>query len=497
MGSPAGVFMDPEIKSIHYRSQDVVKGGLFVAIHGFISDGHDFIDDAIENGASAIITEKPIAKEIPIVTVENSRKALSAVASRFFKDPSKRLCLIGVTGTNGKTTVTYLIESILLKANISTGVIGTINYRYCEKTFPNPVTTPESLDIQRILSEMIEHGVTHAVMEVSSHAIDLFRVNNCLFDIGVFTNLSQDHLDFHKNMDAYWACKKKFFTENLSLSLKKNKARAVINCDDEKGRALAKEISIPILTIGRSDGNMIRPGNSRYDRTGITAELITPSGTVKIESPLVGEYNLENMLCATGVGVALGLPIDAIKAGIEGLSCVPGRLEAVPNRIDRFVYVDYAHTPDALKNVLSLLRGITTDRIICIFGCGGDRDKDKRPQMGAIASKLSDLCIITSDNPRTEPPMEIIDQIQKGVQNNSLYKYTPDDLKNGFFRKGYVIEPNRKDAIRLGIMVSGQGDTVLIAGKGHETYQIIGKTSVAFDDRAEAKIALEKLGDGK
>jgi len=486
--------MDPEIGSIHCRAQYVKPGGLFVAIPGFVRDGHDFIDDALARGASAILTEKPKKKDAIIIEVENTRKALAEVSSRFFGHPSQRLVLIAVTGTNGKTTVSYLVESILTKAGLSTGVIGTINYRFCEKTFCSPVTTPESLDLQRILSEMIADGVTHAVMEVSSHAIDLFRVESCQFDIGVFTNLSQDHLDFHKNMDSYWACKKRLFFEILSLSPKKSRARAVINCDDMRGGELSRMLSIPSLTTGRSDGNMIWPSHVDHDRSGIMGRISTPVGAFDIKSSLVGRHNLDNILCATGVGIALNLPLDAIRAGIEAVSSVPGRLEPIANAMGRFVYIDYAHTPDALENVLTSLQQVAADRIICVFGCGGDRDKEKRPQMGKIAGRLCNLSVITSDNPRTEPSMEIITQIHRGIQQTDLVEYMPSGLTKGFHHKGYVIEPDRKRAIRLGITASRPGDTILIAGKGHETYQVIGNRSVAFDDSQEAKKVLADEG---
>jgi UDP-N-acetylmuramyl-tripeptide synthetase len=485
---------DPEIASIHYRAQEVKPGGLFAAVQGFTADGHDFIDDALANGASAVFSERAVKKDPRIVAVENSRKALAAAAARFFGDPSENLVLIGVTGTNGKTTVSYLIESILSKAGIPTGVIGTINYRYGGEAFLNSVTTPESLDLQRIFAEMLGIGVTHVVMEVSSHALSLFRVHGCRFDVGVFTNLTQDHLDFHKDMDAYWGCKKRLFTEHLGRSPKKDRARAVINCDDKRGRALSEMLSIPVVTTGRSEGCMIRPESVFFSREGLFGKIATPSGVFDVSSPLVGEHNMENILSATGAGTALKISNSLIKDGIEAISSVPGRLERIANTVDRFVYVDYAHTPDALENVLLSLRRLAEQRIICIFGCGGDRDRDKRPRMGEIAAVHSDLCVITSDNPRTEPSMEIIDQILRGIRKADLCEYSPGDIKEGFKAKGYVIEADRKDAICLGIMVSRSGDTILIAGKGHETHQITGNRRKLFDDRQEAKNALRKIG---
>ncbi len=481
---------DIEIGSIHYRAQDVKPGGLFVAIPGFSADGHDFIDEAIERGAAAVVVQKPVNKNSIIIEVENTRKALAALSAQLFGNPSKRLLIIGITGTNGKTTTAVLIENILSKAGYKVGVIGTLNYRYAGKTFMNPMTTPQSLDLQRILAEMFEDGITHVVMEVSSHALDLFRINNCWIDIGVFTNLSQDHLDYHGDMNSYWACKKKLFQEYLRSGPKKDRTISVINCNDASGKELLKINSLAVVTTGHSDNNMIRPGNIKYDLSGIKGEILTPGGVFEFKSPLIGKHNLENILCATGAGIALKLPLAAIKSGIENVARVPGRLESIPNDTGRFVYVDYAHTPDALKNVLISLSSLAAGRIICVFGCGGDRDRNKRPQMGEIAGKLCDLAIITSDNPRTEAPMAIIDQIAGGTKKASSYVYTPSDLKTGWHKKGYVIEPDRKKAIGLGIMTSQPGDTVLIAGKGNETYQIIGSQTFPFDDKKEAEGAL-------
>jgi UDP-N-acetylmuramoyl-L-alanyl-D-glutamate--2,6-diaminopimelate ligase len=480
-----------EISSIHYRAQEVTPGGLFVAIKGFKADGHEFISQAVERGASVIVSQRSVTttKALNII-VEDSRKALAHLASRFYGNPSEKLVIVGITGTNGKTTTSYLIESILNESGLKVGVIGTINYRFAKKTFTNSVTTPESLDLQRILSEMVSEGISHLVMEVSSHAIDLRRIENCRMDIAVFTNLTLDHLDYHGSMEAYWSCKKRLFTHYLVTGTKKDSARAVINCNDEKGKLLLKVFSRNGISVGISPLNMVYPEKSELSLDGIRCDISTPYGGLQIKSSLVGEYNIENILSATGVGVALNLSRELIKKGIENLKSVPGRLERVPNDIGRFVYVDYAHTPDALENVLKTLKALTSKRLICVFGCGGDRDREKRPLMGKIAAEISDLSVITSDNPRSEPPLEIIEEILIGVRKSDISAYSASELHGGVVKKGYVVVSDRKHAIQTAVRASSPGDTILIAGKGHESYQIIGKKTVPFDDRIEAKIAL-------
>lgn len=489
---------DPEITSVHYRAQDVKPGGLFVAIKGLIADGHDFIDDALARGASAIVTQKPVVKKSIIIEVKNTRKALAAISDQFFSNPSKQLQVIGITGTNGKTTTAFLLEHLLSEAGFKVGVIGTLNYRYSGKTFQNPMTTPESYDLQKILSEMLKSGITHVVMEVTSHAIDLDRIYNCRFNLLIFTNLTQDHLDYHGDMNSYWSCKKRLFTQLSDYGSLKNGISAIINHNNEQGKELIKllEKSIgkpSVLSAGFSNGNSIRAKDITHDLNGITGTIVTPAGSFGFKSPLVGKHNLENILCATGVGVVLNLTLDSIKKGIQAVCAVPGRLESIPNTINRFIYVDYAHTPDALYNVLSALKLSATGRIICVFGCGGNRDKTKRPLMGETAARLCDLTVITSDNPRTEPPLEIIEQIVQGAKKIISNGYTPVDLSRGFRKKGYVVEPDRKRAIALAITASRAGDIVLIAGKGDETYQIIGNHTISFDDRLETKTALSKL----
>lgn len=489
---------DPEIGFVHYRAQDVKPGGLFVAIKGLVADGHDFIDEALARGASAIVTQKPVAKKSIIIEVKNTRKALAAISDQFFSNPSKKLHIIGITGTNGKTTTAFLIEHLLSEAGIKVGVIGTLNYRYSGKTFKNPMTTPESYDLQKILAEMLKSGITHVVMEVTSHAIDLDRVYHCRFNLLVFTNLTQDHLDYHGDMDSYWSCKKRLFTQLPDYGSAENGISAVINHNNEQGKELIKllEKSIgkpSVFSAGFSNGSSIRAMDITHDLTGITGTIVTPAGAFGFKSPLVGKYNLENIICAAGVGVVLNLTLDSIKKGIQAVCAVPGRLESIPNTIHRFIYVDYAHTPDALYNVLSALKFSAIGRIICVLGCGGNRDKTKRPLMGQTAAKLCDLTVITSDNPRTEPPMEIIEHIVRGAKKTISNVYTPADLSTGFRKKGYVVEPDRKRAITLAIRASRAGDIVLIAGKGDETYQIIGNHTISFDDRIEARIALSKV----
>lgn len=477
---------DPDISSIHCSSRDVRPGGLFVAVRGFKADGHDFIDDAIRRGAVAVVVENPVETGCISIRVENSRKALSALSAEYYENPSRRMCVIGITGTNGKTTTSYLIERILAGAGCNVGVIGTVNYRFNGQVFDNPMTTPESLDLQSILSDMCRAGVTHVVVEVSSHAIDLHRIDHCWMDIGVFTNLSHDHHDYHGDMDRYWACKKRLFTDRLTGGPKKDRARAVVNCNDPRGRELAGILTVSHLTSGHCVDNDIHPVSVRSGLNGMTGAIVTPKGRFDFQSPLVGNHNLENIMCATAAGVALDIPVEKIKAGIETTTRVPGRLEPVPDASGRFVYVDYAHTPDALENVLRSLRPLTDGRMICVFGCGGDRDVSKRPEMGEIAGTLCDLAVVTSDNPRTENPDTIIEQVLEGVRRTSPRQFNASDIPGHMDKKGCLVEPDRRRAIELAIRAARPGDTVLIAGKGHETYQIIGNTTIDFDDVEEA-----------
>ena len=485
---------DPEIRSIHYRAQGVTPGGLFVAVPGLAADGHDFIDQALERGAAAILVQQKVARDTAVVTVSSTRRALGGISSAFFGRPSERLCIIGITGTNGKTTTAYLVESILSAAGYKVGLMGTIDYHYDGSTYPNPVTTPESLDVQRILSQMRDSGVTHVVMEISSHAIDLLRIRTCYLDVGVFTNLSQDHLDYHGDMDAYWQCKKKLFTLFLNQGPKKSRARAVVNLDTEKGRALSETLEMPCIGVGGCDNAVVRPADISYALEGIRGTIHAPAGPLAFRSPLVGRHNLENILCAVGVGVALKIDLAAMGQGIQGIGYVPGRLEPVARgNWDRFVVVDYAHTPDALENVIRAIRAVTSGRIICIFGCGGDRDRSKRPRMGEIAGRLSDFSVITSDNPRTEDPLMIIEGIVDGVLKTGARRYGASDLGNGFAQKGYCVEADRRRAIHMGIRASRPGDVVLIAGKGHENYQVIGRETVDFDDKQVAEKAMGEV----
>ncbi|MGD8304162.1 MAG: UDP-N-acetylmuramoyl-L-alanyl-D-glutamate--2,6-diaminopimelate ligase, partial [Desulfobacterales bacterium] len=452
--------------------------------------GHDFIEDAIERGAVAIVSQKQFGSHVTNVRVADSRLALADIAACFYGNPSAHLTVIGITGTNGKTTTAYLVESILQQAGLAVGFIGTINYRYAGNVFNNPITTPESLDLQRILNDMLRSGVSHVVMEASSHAIDLQRIRRCWFDVAVFINLSQDHLDFHGDMQSYWLSKQRLFTDYLVEGPKRGQAVAVINCNNASGKELSRMLTVPVLTTGWGPDETVRARNAVCGPGGIEGELQTPGGKFDFKSRLVGEHNLENILCAAGVGAALDISNAAVKSGIEAASAIPGRLEFIENKIGRYVYVDYAHTPDALENVIMALKAVMKEKIICVFGCGGDRDKEKRPLMGEIAARLCDLAVITSDNPRTEDPMKIIDYIIAGAQKSKGRRYRAADLSNGFKQNGYVVEADRKQAIRLGIAVSKPGDTVLIAGKGHETYQILGSTTIDFDDREEARKAL-------
>lgn len=484
---------DPEIGSIHCRSQEVRPGGLFIAIPGFHADGHDFIDDALARGAAAVMVQRPVDRNTAVVEVADTRAAMGPAAARFFGSPSEKMTVVGITGTNGKTTTSLITENILKEAGFSTGVIGTIDYHFCGRHFANPVTTPESLDLQRILGAMRDAGVTHVAMEASSHAIDLHRLDACWMDVAVFTNLTQDHLDYHGDMTRYWACKQRLFTRHLAEGPKRGRAVAVINRSNPSGRELAGILNLRTLTVGFSDDDDFRADGVACRLDGISGELSTPGGRLPFQSPLVGRHNVENILCAAAAAWAIGVPPAAIRSGIAGLRSVPGRLESIPNDRRRFVFVDYAHTPDALENVLAAVRALTQERILCVFGCGGDRDRRKRPIMGEIAGRLADVAVVTSDNPRTEDPMEIIREILPGVRQATGREYDPQDLAEGANGRGFLVEPDRRRAIGLAVKASRPGDVVLVAGKGHETYQIIGRETLQFDDRVEVREALKRL----
>jgi UDP-N-acetylmuramoyl-L-alanyl-D-glutamate--2,6-diaminopimelate ligase len=482
-----------EIGGIAYHSKRVEKGFLFVAIQGFEVDGHQFIKEAIQRGAEAILLEEE--QEIPdrtVILVPNSRQAMAKISANFYGNPSSLIRLIGITGTNGKTTTTYLLESIFKRAGYAAGVIGTINYRFGQKTFSAPTTTPESLDLQRVLGEMVREGISHVIMEVSSHGLDLDRVLGCQFDGVVFTNFTSDHLDYHKTLQHYFESKRKLFSKFLIKS-RKTRRFAVTNTDDPRGEEMVKGLDLPIIRYGLNSSCDVSADKIISTFEGLSCRISTPKGEFSVSSRLIGRFNLHNILAAVATGIGMDLPLQAIKDGVEGLEGVSGRFEKVENRKNINVVVDYAHTQDALERVLLGVRSIQGDsKIITVFGCGGDRDRTKRPLMGEVAGRHSDLAILTSDNPRTEDPLAIMEEVEKGLRSLPLEEYHQDEMEAWRSKKGYLKISDRRKAIQAAIRLAQPMDTVLIAGKGHEDYQIIGKEKFPFDDRVEAKKAMEE-----
>jgi len=474
---------DKKINDICYDSRLCKENSIFFAIKGENVDGHQFIDDAINNGAGAVVVENEILidhNNITLVKVKDTKDALAFASKNFFANPSEKLTLIGITGTNGKTTITYLLERILKEC----GIIGTINYRLKDKIYEANNTTPLPFELNRFLKECVDENVKFVVMEVSSHGVELKRIKYLDFSCGVFTNLSHEHLDFHKNMKNYFNAKKRFFSEILFQSKKKKKF-AVINIDDEYGKKILGEISDKLITIsnGKKSKGKIYNENYKNSINGIKANINTSYGKIKISTNLIGEFNLYNILATIAVGIGLGIDVKKIENSLNGEVIIPGRLEKPLKNKNYFV--DYAHTPDALENVLKTLNKIKDGRkIITVFGCGGDRDKLKRPLMGYIAAKFSDFVVITSDNPRTEDPFLIIEDILKGVEKA---------VKENLIKENqYRIIPDRKDAILMGIRACKNGDILLVAGKGHEDYQIIGKEKIYFSDK---DVILEGIGE--
>ncbi len=482
---------DGEVVAVCHDSAQCRGGTLFVAIPGLRTDGHRFIADAIQRGARFVVLEQeiPLPAGVTSIRVRDSRRTLGLLGRNFFSDPSSEICLIAVTGTNGKTTVTYLLESILRAAGYRVGVLGTVNYRYGGKILPAPNTTPESFEMQRILREMADHGVTHCVAEVSSHAVDLKRVDDCAFDLGIFTNLTQDHLDYHKTMENYFQAKKRFFSEVLPAGGKSRPVKGIINGDDPWGRRILPEVR-GVLTFGLETPCDATADPIRLSLEGIEATLRFGPESLEIASPLLGRFNLCNILAAAAAARALGIPGPRIREGIAALAHVPGRLEKVSAAGQPAVFVDYAHTEDALQRVLQNLSAFRRGRIITVFGCGGDRDRGKRPLMGGAATELSDLTIVTSDNPRTEDPLSIISQIETGIRAPKFAGI--GDLSRHPGQRGYLVLADRKTAIASAIALAGSEDIVLIAGKGHEDYQIIGSRKLPFDDRSIAREELTR-----
>ena len=469
---------------------------MFVAVQGLKSDGHDFIAEAISRGAKFIVHEKdyPPPEGVTSLRVFNTRRILGSLGKNFYGNPSSRLCLLGVTGTNGKTTVTYLLESILKAAGFCVGVLGTVNYRFNEKVLPAPNTTPESYELQRILRKMEDDGVTHVVMEVSSHAVDLKRIDDCSFNMGIFTNLTQDHLDYHVTMENYFQAKKRFFDEILPAGGKQHEYSMIVNGDDTWGQRLLTEAGtkLPARTFGIENTCDMTAEGSVFSLDGIHADINTGRSRFSISSPLIGKFNLYNILAAAAAAVSLNIPEKCIQEGIENLKNVPGRLDKVSDAGQPGIFVDYAHTDDALRRVLQNLSAFKMGKLITVFGCGGDRDRGKRPLMGNAATTLSDLAIVTSDNPRTEDPLSIIREIETGIQKDVVKQFLPKELNKNTHERGYVVIPDRKQAIETAIALAEKKDIVLIAGKGHEDYQIIGTKKTPFDDRQVAKEAMMK-----
>jgi len=499
-----GVRGDPsslDVTDLACDSRRAVPGSLFVAVPGQRLDGAAFVGDALSRGARVVVARPGAVgrTDCVLVEVEDVRRAMAFLAARFFGHPSRELALVGVTGTNGKTTFTYLMESILLQAGFRPGVIGTVACRYPGHSARPVNTTPESLDLQRTLRAMRGAGVTHVLLEVSSQGLDAGRVEACDFTGAVFTMLGRDHLDHHGDVETYFASKARLFTESLPASAV-HRPWAVINRDDPFGQRLLRACPVPAATVGagRDGGNgPYRVVSLSCSREGTSLEVETPGGLRQLHTPLLTRVNAVNVLLAVAASDRLGVGAEAVDLGIRALKTIPGRLEPVAREKGALFLVDYAHTPDALDQVLPGLRELTPGRLITVFGCGGDRDRGKRPLMGASAARWSDIVLITSDNPRSEEPEEIVREIREGIEPLGLSLLEPGRTGAALRRgeKVYACLADRRSAIRWAVGAAGPGDTVVVAGKGHEDVQILGESRVPFRDHDEVLRALR--GPGK
>jgi len=472
--------LDREIAGISYDSRRVTPGMVFVAIPGQKTDGHEFISTAIERGATAVICEKNglVSQRATKIKVADAREALARAAAAYYQHPSRKLKVIGVTGTNGKTTVAFIVKQILQEAGVNCGLIGTVRYEIGDRVIPAQRTTPEALEIQQMMAQMLRADCQACVMEVSSHALEQKRVGCVEFDAAVFTNLTQDHLDYHGTMEKYFAAKKRLFA---SLEQGTKKTGAIVNIDDPFGARLSKETNVEVLlTYGLTEAAKLRATQIRLDKDATQLVVETPQERFPCRLPLIGRHNVYNALAAVGAGLLLKVGLPPIQTALNSMKPVPGRLEAIALGQPFGVFVDYAHTDDALRNVLTTLREITPGRLLLAFGCGGNRDPGKRPKMGIVAATLASFTIITSDNPRRESPEKIAAAVEEGFRTVR--------------QDGFRVELDRRRAIDEILRSANPGDTVLIAGKGHETYQEFEDTVIPFDDRIYVRETLETLG---
>lgn len=466
-------FEDMDITGIAYDSRNVLPGYVFVCIKGYATDGHKYVDAAIKNGAAVIVAEDKVESEVPVWYTDNSRRMLAELACTFYGDPSSKFKLIGVTGTNGKTTITYMVKSILEAAGYVTGVIGTNQNIIGDKvlvTQSTTPTTPNALELQQLFAEMVESGAQYVVMEVSSHALALDRVYGCHFDCGIFTNLTQDHLDFHETMENYRIAKGRLF---------KLCDKGVINFDDEAGRKIFDESpDCDILKVGLGQESNLIAKDIHITARGTDFEMDYKGVKYPMHIAIPGKFSVYNALGAAGAALQMGIDIETIRQGLSDTSGVLGRVEVVPTDTDYTVIIDYAHTPDGLENIISCVKEFAKGRVITLFGCGGDRDNTKRAIMGEISGRLSDYTILTSDNPRTEDPDKIVAMVEEGM------KRTDGE---------YTLIVDRREAIAYALKFAKKDDVIILAGKGQETYQIIGKEKFDFDERVVVREALERM----
>jgi UDP-N-acetylmuramoyl-L-alanyl-D-glutamate--2,6-diaminopimelate ligase len=490
-GIPPGTdqFAGRQVTALEYDSRRVRPGAVFMGVRGEHADGAAFAPQAVAKGALAVVSEqeRPPQVSVPWVQVRDGRLAMAVLASTLFEHPSRAMLIVGITGTNGKTTTAYLVREVLEAAGLPCGLMGTVQYRVGQHMREASRTTPEAIDLQRMLREMVDAGCRACAMEVSSHALALRRVDDTRFAAGVFTNLTRDHLDYHHDMDTYFAAKRRLF-EMLPAG-----APAVLNIDDPRVASLADRRS-PAVTFAVDRDADVMPASLPSSLMGLSFDARTPVGTLRVNSRLAGRFNLYNLLAAAATGVALGLPVSAIETGLAAVTAVPGRFQIVSSPDDDVaVIVDYAHTDDALKNLLEAVRPLAKARMITVFGCGGDRDRTKRSLMGAVAARLSDLVVITSDNPRSEDPEAIIDEIERGIAPAAeRARQASGVAANGTGRAAtpWIRIADRREAIARAVRDAGSGDVVVIAGKGHEKTQVLRDREFPFDDVAVAQEVL-------